>query len=686
VKYRPEIDGLRAVAVVPVILFHAGVPGFQGGFVGVDVFFVISGYLISSIIFGECAAGTFSIAGFYERRARRILPALFCVMAVCLPAAWLWLLPMEMKQFMQSVASVPLFASNFLFFAKTGYFDTASELKPLLHTWSLAVEEQYYVLFPLLVRVVWPLGLRTLAGCLFVCGAASLATAELTAVNHQAFAFFLLPSRLWELLIGAGVALYCFERRRPADAKANTSPWSAQWGAAFGLGLIVYAACAFDRSTPFPSLYALAPTVGTALVVLFATPATWVGRILGNRFVVGIGLVSYSAYLWHQPMFALARHRSLTEPTAELMLGLSLLSLALAYLSWRFVEAPFRNRQRIGTRQVFLFGLVGSVAFVGIGAAGHLANGFPSRFDAPTRNILAIAEHRSEPIPECDPGVTGVQHASELCDLGTGEVRRGILLGDSHGGALAEALGDALSDSGLRFKNGTWGGCPPVVNLQEASTDDPACFRYNQGILSSVRDDKEITHVLVASRWTLWLDGIGQNLDNSTHVGNGFDNGEGGVEILWRPEGASPGTDRSKSYEQKRQFARRRHVDTIQAYLDAGKKVILVYPIPEMGWRVPGYLAKHLAFEGEALSAQTGATRFDLYRSRNAEAFSILNAIPDHPNLVRIKPHEIFCDTLVKGRCVAHIDGKPLYSDDDHVSYEGAARVVALVMPHLTGI
>jgi peptidoglycan/LPS O-acetylase OafA/YrhL len=207
-KYRREIDGLRAVALLPVILFHAGFQAFGGGYVGVDVFFVISGYLITSIILAEKVAGTFSLRSFYERRARRILPALFLVMLVCLPFAWLWLLPSDMKEFSASLVAVSTFSSNVLFWWESGYFDTAAELKPLLHTWSLAVEDQYYLIFPLLLVLTWKLNRTKTMWLLLAVALASLSLAQKGAYASPAATFYMLHTRIWELLVGALLAFY----------------------------------------------------------------------------------------------------------------------------------------------------------------------------------------------------------------------------------------------------------------------------------------------------------------------------------------------------------------------------------------------------------------------------------------------------------------------------------------------
>ncbi|EIJ36530.1 acyltransferase family protein [Thiothrix nivea] len=371
--YRKEIDGLRAVAVLPVIFYHAGFAWFPGGYVGVDVFFVISGYLITSIILGELEAGRFTLAGFYERRARRILPALFFVLLACLPFAWLWLLPDELTAFGQSVMAVVGFVSNILFWLQTDYFGPTAEQIPLLHTWSLAVEEQYYLLFPLFMLLAWKLGKRWLVGVIAAVALLSLGWSEWLWRQSVEANFYLIPSRAWELMVGALTAFY-LHKNTAAQGRA------AQFASLLGLGLLACAVLLFDNGIPFPSLYALVPVVGAALLILFARPATWVGRLLACRVLVGIGLVSYSAYLWHQPVFVFARMQSMEEPGMELMAALSLLSLLLAWFSWRWVEKPFRDRRHFTRKQIFTSAAIGSLILLAIGGWLVWAQGVPSRF------------------------------------------------------------------------------------------------------------------------------------------------------------------------------------------------------------------------------------------------------------------------------------------------------------------
>ena len=299
-RYHPEIDGLRAVAVVPVILFHAGFPAFSGGFVGVDVFFVISGFLITTIIVADLEAGRFSFARFYERRARRILPALFLVVVACIPFAWFWMLPGQLERFAQSVVSVCVFMSNVLFWRQSGYFEPATDLRPLLHTWSLAVEEQFYIVYPVLLLALWRVAKGRVAAALTVAAAISLALCVVASQYQPTANFYLLPTRAWELFVGALCAL---RPVRPHRRQDDLLAWA-------GLAAILVAVATFDETTPFPSLWTLLPVVGTCFLLIYAVPTSGPGRVLSTPSLVGLGIVSYGAYLWHQPLFAFARLRT----------------------------------------------------------------------------------------------------------------------------------------------------------------------------------------------------------------------------------------------------------------------------------------------------------------------------------------------------------------------------------------
>jgi len=356
-KYRAEIDGLRALAVVPVIFFHAGFKLFNGGFVGVDMFFVISGYLITTILIENIENKQFSIVNFYERRARRILPALFFVILACIPFAWMWMLPSQMKDFAQSLVAVSFFASNILFWRESGYFDAVAEEKPLLHTWSLAVEEQYYIFFPIFLILFWRFGKGRVFWVIVVMASISLLLSEWGWRKQPTANFYFILTRAWELFAGSIAAFIVQKRGIQKDDFLSL----------LGLLAIVFSIFAYNESTPFPSLYALVPVLGVVLIILYADKDTLVAKLLSKKAFVYVGLISYSAYLWHQPFFAFARIKTLGEPSTVLMITLCLLSIVAAFITWRYVERPFRSKSIVSGKVIFLSSFAGIVITIFIG-------------------------------------------------------------------------------------------------------------------------------------------------------------------------------------------------------------------------------------------------------------------------------------------------------------------------------
>lgn len=663
-NYRREIDGLRSLAVVPVLLFHAGFQQFSGGFVGVDIFFVISGYLITSIIIAERKKDNFSLLKFYERRARRILPVLFFVLLCSLPFAWAWMLPDQMTSFATSVIAVCLFASNFFFWGESGgYFAAASEEQPLLHTWSLAVEEQYYLLFPLFVILAWRFGRRALIGAVAAITVASLLLAQYGSQNFATANFYLPHTRAWELLAGS---LCAFVLAGGRQYKSNVLSLT-------GLAIIVFSIFAYDQSTPFPSLYALAPVLGAALVILFASTETVTARLLSVPPVVGIGLISYSLYLWHQPVFAFARIRSLTEPSALAMGLLALGCFPLAYLSWRFVETPFRKGAKTTLLprpvQIFCAAAVTALLFIATGFYG-LSNG-GLQFRLPQEAQAALAQERHDPIMDTclfDKGEASLPHPVRDCLTKHSAASKTILIGDSHAAALA---GEALrvfdaNDADLYVM--THSACVGFSGFYVSSPKYRLrCNSFFTGIEDYIRKSGTAT-IVMASRWSLYLDGTP------------FDNGEGGIEFL-KPTYVDLfdrlGEHTSQDDPARKARVLKQYVADIQNYLDAGRNVVLVYPIPEAGWNVPELVAK---------SAMTGrknlefSTSFERYLQRNQAVITAFDAI-SHPNLFRVKPSEFFCGTFIKERCINSVDAdRVFYFDDDHLSDAGAALIVPALL------
>jgi peptidoglycan/LPS O-acetylase OafA/YrhL len=675
-KYRREIDGLRAVAVLPVIFFHAGFQAFSGGFVGVDVFFVISGYLITTIILADKDKGTFSLVTFYERRARRILPALFFIMFCCVPFAWLWLMPDHLIDFSKSLIAVSCFASNILFWTESGYFATAAELKPLLHTWSLAVEEQYYILFPLFLILVWKLRKRWIFGSLMVLAVTSLALSQWGAYNEPEATFYLLPARVWELAIGALIAIYFLYKKQHIDLLTSKKSVNEAFGM-LGIVLILYSIFTFDKGTPFPSFYALIPTIGTGLIIVFSNPQTFVGRLLGTKPMVGIGLISYSAYLWHQPLFVFTRHRSFTEPSVTLLLTLSTLSILLAYLSWRYVEIPFRNKDTFSRKRIFSFAVVGSVSFVAIGLAGQFDNGWSGRIPEST---LIAAEQAKEKNPNRElwqrRGPDFFKSPSSYIATDNKETYA-YLIGDSHAGALAEEFKKALDATEIGFMASTHRACIPITGVYRSENNrNNECIEHNNSNYSYIESNENIQYVILAARWTLNLEG------------ERFNNGEGGIEFGKKPKLNLIEEGEKKNYtgEELQKKIITRYIDSVKELLKTGKSIILVYPIPEAGWNVPDYITKASFFERtplEKISPVYGSTSHIKFKQRNKAAIEALDNIGDYHNLFRVIPEKVFCSNDVEGRCIVQSNGVILYKDDDHLSHSGARLVVDEIMSYM---
>jgi peptidoglycan/LPS O-acetylase OafA/YrhL len=438
IKYRKEIDGLRALAVVPVLLFHAEFEMFEGGYIGVDIFFVISGYLITSLIVGDLETNKFSILHFYERRARRILPAIFTVIFACLPFVWFWFPTFLIEDFAKSLVAVAAFSSNVLFWIESGYFDIAAAQKPLLHTWSLGVEEQFYILFPLFLISIWSRGKRILAILVCFLIVASLLASEWGWRNAPSANFYLLPGRAWELLLGSIVALSINTR----SVHHNISRFKVNALTLLGFALIGFALFTFDHETPFPGLFAVIPTAGTALIILYASERDWVGKLLSHKVFVGLGLISYSTYLWHQPLFAIARVRQLGDVKDYQYVIMMLVSVILAYLTWKYVEKPFRNSSKIARRQIFVSSFVASTLVILVGLSGYFGSDQiaalkgEALYESGGKHIVGIPGKSQFVIESAQGGEAVVQTRERE---GHKKISA-LILGDSHATDLYRAL------------------------------------------------------------------------------------------------------------------------------------------------------------------------------------------------------------------------------------------------------
>ncbi len=644
--YRADIDGLRAVAVLSVVLYHLGVPGITGGFVGVDVFFVISGFLIARIIHREIVAGTFTLADFYERRARRILPALFVVVLLTIVGAHFLLPPFEYDGFGLSAAATMGFAANFHFKDAIDYFTTAAEFHPLLHTWSLAVEEQFYLFFPLVLIVLKKLRLPRL-GILLLLVASFAASAILTATMPK-IAFYMLPFRAWELLIGAVLALEIVPRIR--------SRYGREVLGISGLALILAAVLFFDKRLFFPGYVAALPVVGAAMVIHAGEGATSLaGRLLSTPPAVFVGVISYSLYLWHWPILALLRqYRAGVTLCAGEMAAAFAASLVGASLSWWLVERPFRHRRFLDRRAVFALAGAGMAGLSAIGLGIHFTGGMPGRL-SPEIQTLVDGTRDWEPRRRACANPDGIDR---LCDLGPAEAPKTTLLwGDSHAGALMGAVEVALAGRGEGVRLATTDACPPLlgVRLLFPTARAHTCPFFNEDLVTWLeKGDHGIRRVVLAARWALAATGHGVPGEDPTPV------------RLARLDGSTPaGLDEAES--DRLLFAEGLEA-SVRRLSAAGLEVVILGNVPEIGWDVPRALVQAAWRHRDPPSGPSRETA----DSRSSIADAVIEEIAARhgANVVPIAP------ILCQPDCRIVEAGHPLYVDDGHLSTYATRRIV----------
>jgi peptidoglycan/LPS O-acetylase OafA/YrhL len=629
-RYRPEIDGIRAVAVLSVLIYHAQIrlAGFRllpGGFLGVDVFFVLSGYLITGLIISELEANTFTFARFYERRARRILPALLLVIVACIPFAWRHMLPAPLEDFSNSAFAAIFSFSNIYFWLTGGYQAEPNAVKPLLHTWSLGIEEQFYILFPAVLTTAYFVSRQKTMAAILVCIATSLLFAEWMSRSHPTASFFLLPTRSWELLAGAVAAMKIWP-------KVTAPAWMLP---AIGTLIVLIPMVTFKDETNHPGLLTAFPVAGTLILVQYGGTKEFVTRVFSSKPFVAMGLISYSLYLWHQPVFAFARIATAGLISTKLKLALIGVSFVLACFSYFAVERPFRNPMKVSVRALLLSLSACGVAIFCVAGGAIETRGFPSRLP------IVVAELINLPIEyirlQKDGSQCSNREPDRACSFGQGNW---VLVGDSHAGTLAPTLERRLANSGQGIVDMTYQQCPflPGFYFNREVQECPRINSERLAIISKLPSDTTI--VIAAAPWLV--------LRATTEAG------------------------KLASLSEIAQVMRVQ----IGRLVAEGKRVILVYPVPQMPFDVPQWLVRIALAAGDLSSIQR-ALIVPVGRTipeAETEIQQVYDSIPDQSGLLRVFPVEMFCRPPTN--CTISNGQGAYFLDTNHLSEAGAEVVV----------
>jgi len=652
--YLSHVDGLRAVAILSVLGFHAAPSLVPGGFVGVDVFFVISGFLITSILRKEMAQGSFRLTNFLARRARRIVPALAFVVLVSFVVACLLLTPEQLSEFGRSLTATALFGANIHFYNTTDYFALAAQERPLLHTWSLAIEEQFYIVWPvaLLFLTTW---LPRKAALLVIAGAAlaSFALFMVSASDEPTYAFYMPHCRAWELLIGALLALtieHLVVPRRLAQALAG-----------LGFAAIALSVFVLSETAPHPGIATLLATLGTAaIIVVCNNQFTLVGRTLSLRPVVWIGLISYSLYLWHWPVLAFAKIQLPSEPSMIMVAALLALSGALAWFSWWYVESPFRGRAgqfRFPVRGALASAACVLVAVAGVGLAIKAGNGWPWRLDEPAQEVYAQMATGSPIRSRCD-GVENIFDADGTCGFGRkrqeGESYDIAVFGDSNADHFVPMVARLAEEQGLSGRQVTQSACGPLLGVwrtKQPARHEDTCLAYQKGIMDFVAANPNLKLTILSANWSSYQHPLGDNGLDPT-------NGKTGA--------------RDPSPHSLEQFLK-----ATADYLSArGVKVLILGQVPH--WTKVGKLpvacaidAKRSGADRRACGIPAATLRRDLAVSNDA-----IRKIARGADVSAILGTDLTCDET---ECYAMMDGVFLYRNPGHLNKFGSETLAKYV-------
>ncbi len=656
IDYRPEIDGLRALAVISVLIYHAKIKidGYyilSGGFIGVDIFFVISGYLITSIIYKEISANnSFSFKNFYQRRIRRIIPPLFFVMLASFPFAYFFLLPSDFIDFSKSILFSIGFVSNYFFYlSEMEYGANSSLLLPFLHTWSLSIEEQFYIFFPLVFFLIYKFlkKYHFIFFCLLLLS--SLFLTIIFSYENSLKNFYLIQTRAWEILFGSLLALMSFKYQN------KISPIKSDIFCISGLLLIFYSLFFFNESTSHPSYISLIPVIGVCLIIWFTRSDNFFKKFLSNKIFVFIGLISYSLYLWHFPVFSFVRIIEFTQSSILKKIFVVILVFLLSILSYYLIEQPSRNRKNSFKKILYLI-LICFALNIGLNSITIHNKGFANRIPDFLVNMINQTNTPWNKLINEQSGKT-CYGALEPCIFNSQGENKIFLIGDSHATTIAYDLKKKIVKRNDQFAY-IHTIFFPGFNLKDKKTGNinSDFYEYNNRVRSLLSKEKNAT-IIFLMRYPLYL---------SERF---FDNQEGGKEPKIEYDSKFVSDGEFKSIEES-------FIKIVKNFTKQNR-VILVYPVPEVGWWVPNKLKNKFFIQGEEIKKENYlTTSFDLYKERSNQSFQMLNKILKDKNVDEIYPHKFFCNNEIPERCLTHDDKNIFYFDDDHLS-EYSSQILA---------
>lgn len=667
ISYRPEIDGLRAIAVLSVIFFHTNKSIgnfilFSGGFLGVDIFFVISGYLITSIILNEINITTnFSFKSFYQRRARRILPALLFVIFFSIFFAYLFLLPSDFNDYTKSIFYSLFFTSNYFFYFTGELYDaTPSLLKPFLHTWSLSVEEQFYLIYPVIFYFSFKYFKNFLNKILFSLIFISIFAMVVYFYTNQSLAFFNFLTRFWELLIGALIA-----NNQSKISSLNLSILKKNIISFFGLILIIYPVLFFNKNISYGYIYTFVSIAGVSLIISFHDKEILINKILTNKILVFLGLISYSLYLWHYPIFAFGR---ITEFFGDgVSKKLIFLTFIFSLFTYYLIEKPFRNFNFISVKK-FLF-LIFISYFILLLCIFFSLSGKITPIRNESLKLLNTGDNTSNLSVCKNSNLNKEGH----CVFNERYKKTIILIGDSHMQTLEQSLLDFVNKNKFKFIIINRAACFYIldVNLFSKGKKTSCDIDYISKVRSVIMsNDNSI--VILGGRMTLYL------------REDGFDNKEGDYD----GKSALSFYNKDKkivNFQERKDFIKEKYKKTIADLINNHHRVILIYPVPEVGFHVTRKLIFNLPAYSNNLAELNKkkplTTSYNVFLSRQKDTFDILDAIQDE-NILRIYPHNILCDKILKNRCSTHDDKDVFYIDSNHLSLKGSELVIKEIDKH----